>query len=78
LDPTVARDGLEAIERITPEIPFPESESHDIRSITPLPGRLSEDFYLVAYSPYPLVWEPGANRKTLWGCTCWTGSATGS
>ncbi|MDY0166928.1 MAG: hypothetical protein RBS80_10315 [Thermoguttaceae bacterium] len=67
LDPTVARDGLEAIERITPEIPFPESESRDIREYYAAPWPLSEDFYLVAYSPYPLVWEPGANRKDALG-----------
>ncbi|MDZ7617949.1 MAG: hypothetical protein U1E05_13170, partial [Patescibacteria group bacterium] len=67
LDPTVARDGLEAIERITPEIPFPEAESRDIREYYAAPWPLSEDFYLVAYSPYPLVWEPGANRKDALG-----------
>ncbi len=67
LDPTVARDGLEAIERITPEIPFPEAESRDIREYYTAPWPLSEDFYLVAYSPYPLVWEPGANRKDALG-----------
>ncbi len=67
LDPTVAVDGLEAIERITPEIPFPESESRDIRQYYAAPWPLSENFYLVAYSPYPLEWEPRANRPDALG-----------
>lgn len=67
VDPTVAADGMEAIERITSEIPFPEAESRDIREYYAAPWPLSEDFYLVAYSPYPLVWEPGANRKDALG-----------
>ncbi len=67
LDPNVARDGPAAIERITPEIPFPEAEGRDIREYYAAPWPLSEDFYLVAYSPYPLVWEPGANRKDALG-----------
>lgn len=67
LDPTVAADGLEAIERITPEIPFPEAESRDIRQYYAAPWPLSEDFYLVAYSPYALEWEPRANRRDALG-----------
>lgn len=67
LDPTVAADGLEAIERITPEIPFPETEGRDIRQYYAAPWPLSEDFYLVAYSPYPLEWEPRANRRDALG-----------
>jgi hypothetical protein len=67
LDPTVAVDGLEAIERITPEIPFPESESMDIPQYYAAPWPLSENFYLVAYSPYPLEWEPRANRRNALG-----------
>lgn len=61
VDPSVAADGPAALERITPEIPFPEAESRDIREYYTAPWPLSEDFYLVGYSPYPLVWEPGAN-----------------
>ena len=67
LDPTVAADGLEAVERITPEIPFPESESRNIRQYYAAPWPLSENFYLVAYSPYPLQWEPHANRREALG-----------
>jgi len=61
VDPSIAADGPAALERITPEIPFPEAESRDIREYYTAPWPLSEDFYLVGYSPYPLVWEPGAN-----------------
>jgi len=67
LDPTVAAEGLEAIERITPEIPFPEAEARDIRQYYDAPWPLSEDFYLVAYSPYALEWEPRANRRDALG-----------
>jgi len=61
VDPSIAADGEAALERITPEIPFPEAESRDIREYYTAPWPLSENFYLVGYSPYPLVWEPGAN-----------------
>ncbi|MBC8873512.1 MAG: hypothetical protein H8E44_29080 [Planctomycetes bacterium] len=67
VDPSVAADGEEALERITPEIPFPEAESRDIREYYTAPWPLSEDFYLVGYSPYPLVWEPGANPANALG-----------
>ncbi|NLF73489.1 MAG: hypothetical protein GX575_31005 [Candidatus Anammoximicrobium sp.] len=61
VDPRIAADGQAALERITPEIPFPEAETRDIREYYTAPWPLSEDFYLVGYSPFPLVWEPGAN-----------------
>jgi len=67
VDPSVAADGEEALERINPEIPFPEAESRDIREYYTAPWPLSEDFYLVGYSPFPLVWEPGANPANALG-----------
>lgn len=67
VDPAVANNGQAAITRITPEIPFPESESMDIREYYAAPWPLSEHFYLVAYSPEPLVWEPGANARNALG-----------
>ncbi len=67
VDPSVAPDGEEALERITPDIPFPEAESNDIRHYYDAPWPLSEDFYLVSYSPYPLEWEPRANRADALG-----------
>jgi len=67
LDPTVDDNAQDAITRITPEIPFPEAESRAIREYYAAPWPLSEDFYLVAYSPQPLQWEPRANAANALG-----------
>ncbi len=67
LDPTVHDNDQAAITRITPEIPFPEAESRNIREYYTAPWPLSEDYYLVAYSPKPLVWEPRANPADALG-----------
>ncbi len=67
LEPSVGVDGHAAITRLTPEVPFPEAESMDIREYYAAPWPLSEDYYLAAYSPYPLVWEPGANLRQALG-----------
>ncbi len=61
VDPTVSDNGQEAITRVTPEIPFPEAETRDIREYYTAPWPLSEKYFLVGYCPTPLVWEPGAN-----------------
>ena len=67
VDPAVANNGQEAITRITPEIPFPEAEGRDIKEYYTAPWPLSEKYFLVGYSPTPLVWEPGANGKNALG-----------
>ena len=67
VDPEVNYNGQEAITRITPEIPFPEAEGRDIREYYAAPWPLSERYFLVAYIPIPLVWEPGANRPNALG-----------
>lgn len=67
VDPAVNNDGHAAIQRITPEVAFPEAESRDIREYYAAPWPLSEDYFLVAYSPKPLVWEPGANEPDALG-----------
>ncbi|MFH1265179.1 MAG: hypothetical protein ABIK89_05585, partial [Planctomycetota bacterium] len=67
VDPTRGKDGQQAITRITPEIPFPEAEGRDIREYYAAPWPLSEKYFLVAYSPKPLVWEPGANERDALG-----------
>lgn len=67
LDPSAAKDGPKAIERITPEIPFPEAEGNDIPQFYASPWPLSEDFYLTAYSPYRLEFEPKATRDEALG-----------
>lgn len=67
LDPNVGANAMEAIQRITPEIPFPESESRAITEYYAAPWPLAEDLFLTAYSPHPLVWEPGGNRRDALG-----------
>ncbi len=67
LDPSIAVDGHEAITRVTPEVPFPEAESRDIREYYSAPWPLSEKHFLVSYSPERLVWEPGANGPAALG-----------
>jgi hypothetical protein len=67
VDPAVGYDGHGAITRITPEIPFPEAESRNIGEYYASPWPLSEKYFLVAYSPRPLVWEPGANPSDALG-----------
>ncbi|MBN2474709.1 MAG: PD40 domain-containing protein [Pirellulales bacterium] len=65
--PAVGYDGHEALTRLTPEVPFPEAEGRDIRQYYSSPWPLSEKYFLVAYSPVPLVWEPGANARNALG-----------
>ena len=67
VDPAVGFDGHEAIARLTPEVPFPEAEGRGIRQYYSSPWPLSEKYFLVAYSPVPLVWEPGANPPNALG-----------
>ena len=67
VDPTKARDGQEAITRVTPEIPFPEAEGNNIPEYYASPWPLSDKYFLVSYSPRPLVWEPGANEPNALG-----------
>ncbi len=67
VDPSVHDNSQAAITRLTPEIPFPEAESHDIREYYTSPWPLSEQYFLVGYSPFPLVWEPGANKYNALG-----------
>ncbi len=67
VDPNAGLNGMQAITRITPQVPFPEAESRSIREYYAAPWPLSEQFFLVAYSPAPLVWEPGANERNALG-----------
>ena len=67
VDPTVGNNGQQAVTRITPEIPFPEAEGRDIKEYYTAPWPLSEKYFLVGYSPTPLVWEPGANKPNALG-----------
>jgi len=67
VDAAAGANGQGPITRITPEVPFPEAETRDVREYYAAPWPLSEDYYLVAYSPKPLVWEPGANTADALG-----------
>jgi len=67
VDPSVADNGQAAITRITPEIPFPEAEGRNIGEYYTAPWPLSDRYFLVGYSPKPLVWEPGANDADALG-----------
>lgn len=67
VDPALGVDGLQAITRITPSVPFPEAEGRDIQEYYASPWPLSERYFLCAYSPRPLVWERGANERAALG-----------
>jgi len=60
LDPDVAQDGFAPITRLTPEVCFPEMEGWP-RTYYANPYPLSEKYYLVAWSPYPIRREGRGN-----------------
>ena len=62
IDPRKGRDGLAPIERITPEVKFPETEGWGLKGCYTTPYPLSEDLYLVAYSPQIVNWELSKGR----------------
>ncbi|MGD0093202.1 MAG: hypothetical protein ABSE73_25085, partial [Planctomycetota bacterium] len=67
LDPSVSANSQEAIQRLTPAVRFPEAEEHNIPEYYAAPWPLSEKYYLAAYSPAPLVWEPQPNPANALG-----------
>ncbi|MBM4037951.1 MAG: hypothetical protein FJ290_05505 [Planctomycetes bacterium] len=66
VDTRLGANGEHALTRITPEVKFPEAEG-GIQEYYDSPWPLSEDFFLVGYSPKPLVMEPGANDPAALG-----------
>lgn len=53
IDTSVRDDNaMSQVRRITPEVPFPESESSGQGEVFGTPWPLSEDYYLCAYSPH--------------------------
>jgi len=66
VDTRLGNNGEQAITRITPEVRFPEAEG-GIREYYDSPWPLSEDCFLVGYSPKPLVMEPRANGPAALG-----------
>jgi hypothetical protein len=55
LDPTIDANSLNAVTRVTP-LPFPEAEGK-LNEWYAAPWPLSEDYFLVAYSPYALRFQ---------------------
>ena len=76
LDTTQGLDGPAPMTRLTPEVAFPEIEGwSDSYYANPFP--LSEDFYLVAWSPVRLAQHASIVtarrcpvRSIAWACTC--------
>lgn len=66
VDARLGANGEHALTRITPEVKFPEAEG-GIKEYYDSPWPLSEDYFLVGYSPKPLVMEPGANHPAALG-----------
>jgi len=66
VDPDVDYDGPAPIERVTPEVCFPEAEGWP-QSYYATPWPLSEDYYLASYSPRPLIPEPNPNEPAALG-----------
>ncbi len=66
VDTRLGNNGEHALTRITPEVKFPEAEG-GIAEYYDSPWPLSEDYFLVGYSPKPLVMEPGANDAAALG-----------
>ena len=61
IDPRRAADGLDAVERLTPSVAFPEAEGFPNEAYT-TPRGLSEDLWLVSYSPN---WSTGSAAHTV-------------
>jgi hypothetical protein len=55
IDPERGQDGMAPLTRLTPDVPFPETEGWNITHTYCTPWPLNEDLYLVAYSPHPLA-----------------------
>jgi len=62
IDPRKGQDGMAPIERITPEVKFPETEGWGLKGCYTTPHALSEDLYLVSYSPQKVNWERSRGR----------------
>lgn len=66
VDPRRGQDGQRPLERITPEIGFPETEGWPTGAYAN-PYPLSEELFLVAYTPDPLVREGAVQRDNAYG-----------
>lgn len=66
VDPRKGIDGLTPITRITPQIAFPETEGWPVGAYA-TPYALSEDLFLAAYTPQPLVREGKVQDEAAYG-----------
>ena len=68
LDPKTGQDSFESLERLTPEVCFPEAPDGWPKSYYASPWPLSEDYFLVAFSHDPLPgMGSGVKRDTETG-----------
>ena len=65
IDPLVGQDGDAPLERVTPEIPFPETEGWG-QNATATPWPLNEDLFLVAYSQETHARQGGRNSPNAY------------
>ncbi len=66
LDPSLGADVPPALKRLTPEVPFPESEGAPATYYAN-PYPLSEEFYLTAWSDRPLKFQGATNDAAALG-----------
>ena len=66
VNPRLGQDGAAPVTRITPEVAFPETEGRPIGAYIS-PYALSEDLYLVAYTPDRLAFQSGVQRDEAYG-----------
>ena len=67
IDPQQGNEGETPIKRLTPEISFPESEPWPVGGAYCNPYPLSEDLFLVAYTPDRLAGEGRVQREAAYG-----------
>jgi hypothetical protein len=67
IDPEKGQEGLAPITRLTPEISFPETERWPTGGAYCNPYPLSEDLFLVAYTPDKLAGEGRVQRTAAYG-----------
>jgi len=63
LDTRLGEDGLEPVMRLTPEIPFPESEGWQLEGLYAAPEPINDTLFLCAYSDDP-VWYPNGHEMS--------------
>ncbi len=67
VDPSVDNNSHAALQRLTPSVPFPEAEGRQVNEYYCTPWPLSEEYFLVSYSPLRLAFEPHAQAENALG-----------